>query len=321
MNVSEVRLDAVDMADETYRISEVLDLPKLESSLREVGQVNPVVLASSDEDRFVVVCGFRRLRALRRLGMPAATARVLPKPASRPLEAFRLALWDNLAHRQLQPLEIARVLFALRHTCGLSRESLIDDYLPSLGLTPRRDLLETYLGLNTLDSELRTQLSAGRLSLAAAGRLATKPPMQQASFATFLSRVRLTASMQRQFLDMVEEIGARDNRAVEAVLSNPELQDVLADTGLSGFQKGERVYEILYRERYPRIAAAEVRFTAERRKMGLPGNVRLTHDRFFETSSIRVEFDADSPVRFRSLASALERASRTPVLDALFDLS
>ncbi len=309
------------MDDETYRISEVLDPPQVESSLREVGQLNPVVLSGHDAAGLAVVCGFRRLRALRRMEAPAASARVLTGSAGRPLDAFRLALWDNLAHRQLQPLEIARALFTLQYSCGLSRDLLIGDYLPALGLAPRADILETYLRLNALDNGLRAQLSAGRLSLAAAGRLAAKPLSQQASFATFLSAVRLTASMQRRFLDLVEEIGARDNRAEEEVLFNPELQDVLADAKLSGFQKGERVYEILYVRRYPRIAVAEVRFAAERKKMSLPGSVRLEHDRFFETSSVRVEFDADSPVRFRSLASALERASRSPSVEALFQVS
>ncbi|NWG14717.1 MAG: ParB/RepB/Spo0J family partition protein [Acidobacteria bacterium] len=319
MNVSEVRLEDVNPDDETCRISEVLDPPQLERSLREIGQLNPVVLCDLGSSGLAIACGFRRHRALQRMGASSVKARMIPRTEGWPLEAFRLALWDNLAHRQLQPLEIARVLFTLRHTCRLPRILLVRDYLPALGIAPREDVLENLLGLNTLDPGLRTQLSEGRLSFTSACRLAAGPPSRQAAFAAFLSAVRLTASMQRQFLALVEEIAARDGRAEEEVLSHKDLQDTLADAGLSAFQKGERACEILYRRRYPRIAAAEARFASERGKLSLPGDIRLAHDRFFEKSSIRVEFEADSPERFRALASALEKASGSPALYSLFE--
>ena len=321
MKVTEVRLDSVNLDEETYRISEDLDPPAIESSLRRIGQLNPVLLHEKAAAGSVIVCGFRRLRALRRLGQASVLARVLPAQATRPLETFRLAIWDNLSHRQFQTLEIARILFTLESTCGLPQDLLVREYLPLLGLPPHRKVLRSHLGLHALNAGLRAQLKDSRLTLAAASRLAAKPPSQQAAFAAALSAVRLTASMQRQFLDLVEEIAVRDNRTIQEILRIPEIPHVLTDGRLSEFQKGEQVCSILYRQRYPRISAAEARFAAEMKRLGLPGDVHLTHDRFFESPSIRVAFEVESPARFRALAAALDEASRSEGLDALFEAS
>ena len=49
MDIDEVTLDSINFDDETYRISEDLDPAPLEESLREIGQLNPVILLSRSD--------------------------------------------------------------------------------------------------------------------------------------------------------------------------------------------------------------------------------------------------------------------------------
>jgi hypothetical protein len=321
MIVEDVRLDRIDHHNETCRISEDLDPPQLENSLREIGQVNPAVLVDRNSGGLMIVCGFRRLRALRRMGRPSALARILPEGDLSLLQAFRLALWENLSHRRLSPLEAARALFALRHTCGLPEGSLLETYMPALDLPPHPRVLHTYLGLHLLHPHLRAQFSEGHLALATVERLASRPTTLQQAFAGIMAGVRLTVSLQRQVLDLVDELAALTACPAEEVLRHAEIIEISADAGLSPQERGQKLYDLLYRQRFPRITAAEDRFFAATSEIDLPGDVHLHHDRYFETTSIRVEFQAASVSRFRTLAGALDKAARSPKLETLFQIS
>ena len=60
------------------------------------------------QPRMAIVCGFRRIHALRQLDRTEVLARILSTEDCDRTGAFLLALWDNLSHRQLSPLEKAR---------------------------------------------------------------------------------------------------------------------------------------------------------------------------------------------------------------------
>jgi hypothetical protein len=102
------------------------------------------------------------------------------------------------------------------------------------------------------------------------------------------------------------------------VLDDPELAAVLDDPGLSAFQRGERFHDLLFRWRHPRLSTARARFETERKTLGLPANIRISADPYFENPGIRVEFDASCPEGFGEAIEALRRASQTPGLGKLF---
>ena len=108
-----ISLDEIDFENERFRISEELDSAAMLDSLREIGQLNPVLLLDTKASGKVIICGFRRLHALRQMGRMSVLCRILEADESDPAGIYRLALWDNLSHRQLDPLEKARVLFTL----------------------------------------------------------------------------------------------------------------------------------------------------------------------------------------------------------------
>ncbi|MCL2877826.1 MAG: ParB N-terminal domain-containing protein, partial [Acidobacteria bacterium] len=73
MVLKDVEIGGIDAECEDLRISEELDSADLEDSLRAVGQLNPVILLERGA-RPIIVCGFRRIAALRRLGIRAVIA-------------------------------------------------------------------------------------------------------------------------------------------------------------------------------------------------------------------------------------------------------
>jgi hypothetical protein len=319
MMLHEVPLTAIDFEDEAYRITEDLDLARMSASLQAVGQVHPVLLiAGAAPSRHKIVCGFRRLHGLLCLGRPEATARLLEPADLSALEVFLKAIWDNLSHRQLSPLEVARVLSKLKHQCGVEDEVLVTHFLPLLGLSPHGNVLHSYLCLHGLHPDLRRLLVAGQLTLSSAERLAQAGHEVQAGVAPVLAAVRLSASLQREVLELAEDLAAISGGTLVDVLNEAQILDIARDARLSAFQKGEKIHDCLYRRRNPRLSKARETFLAEKNRLGLPGTVRLLPDAFFESPRLRVEFDVASAEAFREMVEALGRACRADSLDRLF---
>jgi hypothetical protein len=317
MIFKEISLEEIDAEDETFRISEELDSAPVLDSLREIGQLNPVVLLDQKKLKRIV-CGFRRVQALKRLGKDQVLARVLSEESRTPTGFLELALWDNLSHRQLDPLEKARVLHKLRDACGVSDPVLVRVYLPLLGLMPNESILHAYLSLNGVRPGLRRCLAEGRLTRSTVERLAKTPGQVQDSVASLMGRIRLSASSQKKALDLLDDISALMGARLDAPLACPEALAASDDPRLSPFQRGEKVYEILYRLRNPRLSEAFERFLTRKKSLRLPGSIRISPHPFFETQDLRVEFDASDAGSFRELATELQRASESTELEKLF---
>ena len=317
MLLKDVELGEIDAECEEFRISEDMDSESLTDSLRAVGQLNPIILLERSEC-LIVVCGFRRLAALRRLGVHAAVARILTAEECRKTHPLKLALYDNLAHRELSPFEKARAVVMLRDICGVTRERLISEYLPLLGLPPRENALDGFIALHVARPELRRLFAVDALTLASMERLSKLSGDEQERFAAVMAAVRLSASLQKKTLDLLDDLAGMNRTAFTAPLDIPEIQEFLLDAKLSSFQKGEKLYVMLYRLRNPRVARAEADFAAQRKRLGLPGAIRVTPPPYFETAELRVEFEAASPEKFRELAAALQKAAESPELARIF---
>jgi hypothetical protein len=317
MLIEETRIASIDLEDERFRISEVLESEPLERSLAAIGQLNPVLLAGGA--RPYPVTGFRRLHALRRTGARNVLARRLPE--TEPVEALRIAIWDNLSHRRLTALEQARTLHILKHVCAIPHDDLVQNYLPLLGLAPHKNVLRSFLGLHTLVPGLRRLLGEERLTLSSVEHLSRLSADQQERLAVLLDRIRLSASLQRQVLEFADELAALSGCPAAEILCRPEITTIADDARLSPFQRGERIHQLLHQWRNPRLSLALETFRSEKKKLGLPGLVRLSPEPFFETPRLRVEFDVSSAARFREVAAALHQAAQAPSLEALFKVS
>lgn len=124
-----LRLEKVDGADESYRLRPEGEVDTLATSIARLGQLFPVDLRLKPPDRFQIICGFRRVSALRLLKRERVLARVHTGLTDE--DALRIALADLIEHQ------------------GAAREELeaVQERLESEGrLTPPvRDALERAL--------------------------------------------------------------------------------------------------------------------------------------------------------------------------------
>ncbi len=315
----DIPLEEIDAENDAFRISEELDSAQVLDSLREIGQLNPVILLEL-KPQMAIVCGFRRIRALRQLGICRSLARILSSEDFDKTRAFEMALRDNLSHRELNALEKARVLFKLQNMFEVCRDRLIEVYLPILGLAPNQSVLQSYLTLYGIHPGLKRCLEEGLLTLPSLENLAGMPTSVQESIVSLMSRIRLSASLQKKFLGLLGDLAAMTGNSFDAPLRDPETLGILQDARLSPFQRGEEVHKRLYRLLNPRLSQATDRFTAKSRQLGLPGSIRINVHPFIEEPGLRIEFDASTAENFRRLAAALQDAAQRPELEELFKI-
>ena len=316
----EISIGKIDLTKELFRISEELVTAPLQSSLRAIGQLNPVLLMGADPP-YTVVCGFRRLNALRELSASHVIARIIEKQDTDLAALFELALWDNLSHRDLDPLEKARVLYKLRNDFRVPDDAIIKDYLSRMDLARNSQVLHTHIRLHEVHPGLKSHFKEGRLTLSTLQYLGSIPASSQESIASVLVGMRLSAGLQKKFFGLLQDLAAKNGTGPEVPLETPEVQSVLRDAGLSPYQRGEKVCALLYRLRYPRVVRAEERFSERRKSLGLPGSIRVTPAPYFEIPDLRVEFSAPDAERFREKAARLFEASQNPDLDSLFKVT
>jgi hypothetical protein len=319
MILKHVFIQDIDATCEEFRISEMLDVPAILDSIRKIGQLSPVILLARGSS-FVIVCGFRRIHALQQLGKSEVWARILSSEEDLSIHPFELALRDNVSHRQLDPLEKARVIYKLQKLCGISRDLLIKTYLPLLGLASHKTVLDGYNALHEIHPELRQCLMEGSLTLSSIEVLARLSLEEQSRIAFVMTKIRLSASQQKKVLGLLEDLSGMADARFDVPLDSQEVQTLLTDSQLSPFQKGEKLHEILYCIRNPRLSLAKERFLAQKNLLGLPGSIRISPHPFFETNDIRIEFDVSSAARFRELAGILQEASHSSDLDGLFEV-
>ena len=182
--IEELPLDAVD-ADHLIRDRAHLDPAgdaALEGSLRAHGQRLPIEVERLEGDRYGLISGWRRLRALRRLaeeGGGPETVRAIVRPAGAATDAYRAMVQGNELQVPLSPWERARIVARATEAGLFEDEEAAIAVLFAGALSERRSAIRAFLDLDqALGPALRHPARIPeRLGLALSQRLHEDPAL------------------------------------------------------------------------------------------------------------------------------------------------
>jgi ParB family chromosome partitioning protein len=103
------------------RIFEEESLVALAASLKDRGVLQPVLVRPVPGGTYELIAGERRWRAAQLAGLDTVPAMIRPHDDA---ESLELALIENMAREDLNPLEAARAVAALVEELGLTREDV-----------------------------------------------------------------------------------------------------------------------------------------------------------------------------------------------------
>jgi ParB-like chromosome segregation protein Spo0J len=294
-----ILLAAVAPARPEHRITTAAGAADLVGSIAHVGLLAPPILLPAG-GHFRIVAGTRRIAAVRELGRTETPARLLPPDAS-PLDQARIAISDNSFQRTLNPVEQSRALRAIAEHFPVPLA--LADEAGRLNLPSHSSLIQKLLPLAGLPEMIQSALLAEAVALPMALELAAFPEDAQSALLYLFLDLSLSLSRQREFLALLDEIAAREDRTIPEVLAEPEIRLLLDDPEMDRPRKAGEVRRFLRRRRYPSITAAEERYQRIVADLPLGKGVQLTPPRDFEGT----EYAAT--VRFRDLGELRSRVS------------
>ena len=286
-------------------------------SLERAGQITPLVL-KAEEDRYRLVCGFRRRQALRDLGCREFQALVMPTLTT-PVQALLLALEDNLGVRT--PNDAEKVLMLTALCQHLPREEVLKHYLRRLDLPPRAEYLDRFLLLASLGDRGLDLLTDGRLDPDSGEKilgLASAPDRNAAL--NLLEVLQPSRNKRRELLGWLEEVARLEDRSVADLIKDQELGDILDSTRLNKPQKEQNVRRWLRQRRYPVLTSMEQKQNALLRALPLSSQFTLTPPRNFEGLDFSLHMTFHDLDELRGQADTLEHLLKDPSLAELMEL-
>lgn len=311
-----VHLEAIDRNDTQFLLSYGYNLAPLRESISRIGVLNPPLLRQKGDGAYQIICGYKRVHALRELGS-ASTPCAIVAPATGNEESFLLSFFDNVSHREFNPIEKSMAINKL--LSYFSEERIVRDFLPLLQLQPHRTQLESFKPLSSLAHAVKGAVLAGTIDVRTASKLALLDPESREACSTLIAALRLSESKQAALMEYVSESALRENISIAAIISSPRLQSVLADERLNLPQKGDAVMGLLRRRRFPQLTAKEGEFAERLKRLRLPPDVCLKHPAFFEGSRHALTFHFSSVKALRERLHDFDSRLSDPGLVALLE--
>lgn len=319
------RFDLIPLAeiaaeDKTFRVA--LDPPdaSLRASVAAYGLLQPLRLQPRADGRYRLISGFKRFQLVRELGWDQVPALVVSERQC-DLDLFSASLQERLAdHRPLSPLEIAEVLSKLRAVFSLSEESIVRDFMPSLGLGRNRAWLDRYLPLIGLDERSKNELLTDGWSLEFVFALPGLAAEERHHLLDLFKSLRLGKNKQSEMYSLIRDVCQMQGRSMGALLQQPEFAGILAGAELTITQKAERCKEALMRLRYPRFSRAQQAFHDLLKEAGVPPAVRISPSPFFHSEEVSIAISFKNEKEFRHCLGELQRLDAEGVIEKLVQL-
>jgi len=298
-----IQLSKIDWNDTSCLITYGPFPHKLLLSIQTVGLIAPPLLQGKKNGLFKIVCGGRRLSACQKIGLDSLICQVLPSSAEHH-RCLRLAIYDNVAHRSLNPVEKSLVLSKMSDY--VAERQLIEEFMPLLDLEPSITLFNRYLKLHNLERVILDSLAAGKLNERIAFALAKQEQGDRLACFSLFEELPFSVSVQEELVETVEEIGWKENLTLEQVLNSTEVRTLRQPSKRPARQRAQEIRTYLQERCNPRLTARRERFVREARALGLPSGVRLVPPPYFEGPKWILECSFE---RVEELASRLRHVA------------
>lgn len=301
-----VALRDIDSRDIRYRITTDTSRPPLVASIRSVGILNPPILFKK-VNRFGIVCGHRRIAALRCLESDHLPAQVISENASE-FDCVKLAIADNVSQRSLNLVELSRSYQLIRNIISKPKE--FPEIAASLGLPANTKFISKIRPLVTFPTKLQAGIIRQEIALPVALALMQMDQGAADVLIDLFLHLKLSLNKQKEILRQITEIAAREDLAVKQIVTTPEIQVTLNDLELDRNQQIARLRQYLQSRRFPEIRRVEKDFENRKQAMPLAPNMRLNPPKYFEAPTYTLQITFETTAELEQSAEDLKQLAR-----------
>ncbi len=305
--LTKVLLSNIDLSSKNfdrYLFSYGRDSNVIEKSISKVGLINPVILKKKvdTDEMYSAICGYQRIQASKKLGQVSFEAKIVDGLNEE--EILLLVLHDNLYSRGFNEIEKGIILIKFLDI-GYSHERLMAEIAPLLGIPPTRNIINKYILVLRLNTEIKQSITRNELELERAFLLITLDDAERDAIYRILFRETSTNTNEsKEAIRSLLDLKLIKKIEIEELLSSSEISNVISDNKFNKRQKGEKVCRLIKYMRYPSISVKEDEFDKSCRELKLDNDVRVNHSRYFEGDEIRITLKASNEEK---LGNNLER--------------
>jgi ParB family chromosome partitioning protein len=210
--IAQVRIDRIDPNPFQPRthFSEA-ELADLVISIQEQGIIQPVTVRKMGHDKYQLISGERRIKAVRAAGLTEIPAYIRVANDEQMLE---MALVENIQREDLNPLEIASSYQRLLEECMINQEEL------SRKVGKDRSTISNYIRLLKLPAEIQDAIAGNQVSMGHARALITlEDPSHQLAILEKILKKKLSV---RQVEELVRSVSAKPSPKQDSPPPLPE---------------------------------------------------------------------------------------------------
>ena len=311
-----VSISEIDTADACCCLSLKADPGALVASMEAVGLINPPVLAQKKDEKYRIICGFRRVKACQVLGWEKIRAQVVGADHSE-LELLKLAISDNQSHRLLNVIEQARGIRKLGP--HLPSKGRLEVLASLLGFPANKKVFEKISALDGLPEAVQAGVLDETITFEAAAHLAGLSHGEALCFFDLLKGLKLSQNKQIEMITLVQEIAMREDLQVEEVLQSKDVRTIMDRPDLNRNEKGAALRAYLKRRRFPALTKVEAESSNALKALKLSKEISITPPPYFEGGpyTLRMTFkDVDD---FERRCKALDGIAKNPALKGLLN--
>lgn len=263
------------------------DNSKLINSIEKIGLINKPSIVKRNDQSIEVVTGYRRINALKKLGIKEVCCFDLTGSGMSDDELLMLALHDNLFSREFSIIEKSMIINVLNE---LVKDINIIYDVCSLINVNRKDY-STLLKINMLDNTIKQAILNGNLQIKTIELLLQMETPDVLLISDWLTKLRLSYNYQVQFIEYISDISRVYKCSISSFMDEEFFQNLLDDHKKNIPQKTKELMDYLRIRRNPTISRCQEMFDKKIKKLNLPANVRVVNPRYFESEGYKLEIN------------------------------
>jgi len=188
-------------------------IKELALSIKEQGLIQPITVKKEAENKYIIIAGERRFRAMKLLGLKQVKSIIRNKTKTK-IQNDLASIIENLQRDELNPVELAEAYDQLLKTKQFTQESLAKQ----VGIS--RVKLANTVRLNNLPKMVKEQLSVGRIKEGQARALlplVDKPKQLEEIYNKIIQLNLNTRNIEREVAIKLGRIKPNENNAINQV--------------------------------------------------------------------------------------------------------
>ncbi|MCF8055572.1 MAG: ParB N-terminal domain-containing protein [Desulfocapsa sp.] len=270
------------------------------SSIHTLGLLHPPILKRLTPDRYQLICGRYRLRALERLNFSENfTVALVLNEHSSSRQVLRYVLEDQQLSGTLSPMERAYFFsYCLKH---IGIDSTIENFPSILGDKVQDHLIAKSLLLLDLEPELQYDVHAGKINEKLALDLLQLNATDRLALHSLFQELELGGGKQKRLLTLSRDLALQQEKTIASLLLEHDFVAILSHTEMNRPQKAATLLSILQKKLFPQSNSAEEHFKKCVNGMKLPPSCTINHSQAFERDEVAVT------LRFETLTEVEKR--------------